>query len=251
MSVRSEATMRSNRGHIPSATVSSGSRIASRLGFWSGIWAAAMAVGFLVAVVIGSIAFPAPEWTGDPAAFAASLEHPLAWSLGEIFSLLIIPGWVGLVVAIHTVAPREKRPLTLMALVFTAAYAATVGANDIIQITTVRLNLEAGTTEGLGLWIKDNPRSLFFSLEMFGYAWQSLAAGLAGLIFAGPGIERWIRRLFGAVAVSGAMGVVAGWMGLDFLHPFTMAGGALWTVAFTVGTALCAVVFRRSHQARP
>jgi MFS family permease len=220
-------------------------RTAATLGFWSGIWAAAMAVGFLLAVVIGAIVFPSPEWTGDAAAFAASLDHPLAWSIGEIFSLLLIPGWVALAVAIHTLAPREKKPLTLMALVFTAAYAATVGANDIVQITTVRLNLEAGSTEGLGLWIKNNPISLFFSLEMFGYAWQSFAVVLAGLVFAGAGIRRWIRWLFGAVAVSGVMGLVAGWVGLDFLHPFTMAGSALWGVAFPTGAVLCAVVFRR------
>jgi hypothetical protein len=138
-----------------------------------------------------------------------------------------------------------KKAFTLMALILTAAYVATVGANDVIQITTVRLNLEARNTEGVGLWIKNNPVSPFFSLEMLGYAWQSLAAPLAGLVFAGPGIERWIRWLFGSVAVSGVMGAVAAWLGLDFLHPVTMAGSALWIVAFSAGTALCAVTFRR------
>jgi MFS family permease len=235
-------------------TASDGSRAArstARLGFWSGIWSAAMAVGFVVAVILGQSLFPHPEWTGDAAAFAASLDHPLAWSVGEIFSLLLIPGWIGLAVAIHTFAPPERKPFTLIALIFTAAYAATVGANDIVQITTIRLNLEAGTTEGLGLWLKNNPLSLFFSLEMVGYAWQSFAVGLMGLAFTGPGLHRWIRWLFAGVALSGAMGIVAGWQGFDFLHPFTVAGSTLWSLAFTAGAVLCAVVLRGAGTAAP
>ncbi|HEX2031325.1 MAG TPA: hypothetical protein VHL78_08005 [Actinomycetota bacterium] len=210
-----------------------------------------MSIGFVLAVVIAGVVFPSPRWDGDTTAFAAALAHPLAWSVGEIFSLLIIPGWLGLAVALHGLAPPSSRWFTTMGLVLTAGYVATVGANDVVQITTIRLNLEAGTTEGLALWVKDNPRSLFFSLEMLGYAWQSFAAGLLAFAFTGAGIERWIRWLFGGVVVSGAMGLVAAWLGLPFLHPFTIAGSALWTVTFAPGTILCAVALRRAIVGRP
>jgi hypothetical protein len=204
-----------------------------------------MGVGFVLAAVVGAIAFPSPDWTGDVNAFAASFKHPVAWSLGPTFSLLIIPGWIGLAVAVHAYAPEEKRIFTRLALVLTAAYTTTVGANDIIQITTVRLNLEAGTTDGLALWILDNPRSLFYPLEMLGYLWQSLAAPLVALAFAGPGIERGIRWSFWAVAVSGVWGLGMVLLGLDFLNPVFVAGSAIWVAAFPLGTVLCALVFRR------
>jgi MFS family permease len=225
------------------------SRLTSRLGFWSGSWAAAAAVGFPLAVLIAAVAFPQPAWTGDAAGFAAAFTHPWAWSVGEVFSLLIIPGWVGLAVAIHTAAPQQRRPFSLAGLVLTGAYVATVGANDLIQITTVRLNLTAGTTEGLAVWIKDNPHSLFYPLETIGYLWQALAALLAAAVLTGPGIRRWIRWLFGAVAVSGVWGLAATVLGLGFQDPFFLAGMALYAVAFPLGAALCAVVFRRLGQA--
>lgn len=163
--------------------------------------------------------------------------------------MLIIPGWVGLAVAIHAAAPPERRPFSLAGLVLTGAYVATIGANDLIQITTVRLNLTAGTTEGLAVWVKDNPHSVFYPLETVGYLWQSLAALLAAAVLTGPGIQRWIRWLFGAVAVSGVWGVVATLLGLGFQHPFFVAGMALYALAFPLGAALCAVVFRRLEQA--
>jgi hypothetical protein len=63
------------------------------------------------------------------------------------------------------------------------------------------------------------------------------------------GIQRWIRWLFGAVAVGGVWGLVATLLGLGFQHPFFVAGMALYALAFPLGAALCAVVFGRLGQA--
>jgi hypothetical protein len=114
-----------------------GIRLAARIGFWAGLWATTAAAAFPVAVVVGSVLFPQSEWAGDTGRFATSFTNPLAWSAGEIVSLLIIPGWVGLAVAIHISAPEDRNAFTLIALVLTGAYVATVGANDFVQITTV------------------------------------------------------------------------------------------------------------------
>ncbi|MGH2655522.1 MAG: hypothetical protein ACRDIZ_02275 [Actinomycetota bacterium] len=78
---------------------------------------------------------------------------------------------------------------------------------------------------------KGQPRSLFHPLEALGYLWQSLAAPLLALVFAGPGIERFVRWAFWAVAVSGVWGLVMVLLGLDFLETqssWSDPGSGLW-----------------------
>lgn len=217
-----------------------------RWGSISAWWAAGTSVAFTVSAVIGAFAWPQAAWAGDIEVYASEFRAAPLVS-GTVLSLLIIPGFVGFVVAIHLLTPPDRRGLTLAALVLTAAYAATIGANDFLQITTVRLNLQAGTTDGLSLLVADNPTSVFWPLEAFGYFWQTAAGLLLVPVFEGSWLtlSGWIRWGLIAGFASGVMGLIATVLGLGFVHPLFIVGGALWAVGFPVAMVAAAIHLNR------
>jgi hypothetical protein len=219
-----------------------------RWGSISAWWAAGTSVAFTVSAVVGAFAWPQPTWTGDIAAYAHDFQAAALVS-GTVLSILIIPGFVGFAVVAHLLTPVDRHRFTLAALVLTAAYAATVGANDFLQITTVRLNFQAGTTDGLSLLVADNPLSVFYPLEALGYFWQTMAGLLLVFVFRGSRLSLWVRWGLSASFVSGVMGVVATILGLGFSHPFFIVGAALWAVGFPLAMVAAALLFSRLPEA--
>lgn len=215
---------------------------------WSAQLAAFFAITFVIATVVGAFLWPQAEWRGDVSAFAREF-NPVPLVLTTALSFLIIPGFVGLVVITHAISSQTAKPFAAAALIFTAAYAATVGANDFLQISTVRLNLDAGPTTGLSLLMLDNPHSIFSPLEALGYFWQTLAGLLLIPAFAGSSVIGWIRGGFVACAISGVAGLAATVLGLSFSDPFFVAGSALWGIGFPIAMLAAAEHFRRGSRA--
>jgi hypothetical protein len=58
VSTRTKLGLRESEGRVPLGEVGTADPVSARLGFWGGMWAAAMAIGFLLAVVIGALLFP-------------------------------------------------------------------------------------------------------------------------------------------------------------------------------------------------
>lgn len=230
------------------ATTGSGANtLVQRLGFWSAIAAAVFSIGFGVGTVLSLVAFPPVPWT-DITAFAVSY-NPTAMALTVVPSILLAPAFLALVVAIHSAVPAEKRPLTLLALGFATLYVATVSINYFLQLTAVRHDLTAGSTEAMALFAMGNPQSVFWALEMLGYFWQGAAALLIAAYFAGAGLERWTRWMLIAVFASGALGVVVAVRGISFSDPVLVIGAGVWQLAFPAAMILCAFHFRRLRQA--
>jgi hypothetical protein len=219
--------------------------IVDRLGFFSAGAAAVLSAAFGIGVIVTLLVFPKTTWNGDIRAYAASY-NALAMAVAVVPSILLAPSFLGLVVAVHGVAPAEKRPLTLLALAFATLYVATVGINYFLQLTVVRQNLTSGQTEAMALFAMGNPQSVFWALEILGYFWQGAAALLLATCFAGSGLERWTRWLLTAVFVTGALGVVAAVRGFhSFSDPLFAVGGGAWSLAFPAAMILCAAYFRR------
>lgn len=220
--------------------------LVQRLGFWSAIAAAIFSIAFAVGAILGVLFFPQAPWTGDVTAFAAKYD-PTSMALGVVPSILLAPVFLVLAAAIHSGARPEKRPLTLLGVLFATLYVATVGINYFLQLTVVRQNLMAGTTDAMGLFAMSNTQSVFWTLEFLGYFWQGAAAVLMATHFIGPGIGRWTRWMLFAVFVSGALGIVPAIRGTSFNDPLFIAGSAVWTVCFPAAMILCALDFRRLH----
>lgn len=228
--------------NIPASSSAVGDLV-QRLGVWSAVAAAVFSIAFGVGVVLGLLFFPQAVWTGDVTAFAAKYS-PTAMMLGVVPSILLAPAFLGLAVAIHSRAPGEKKPLTLLGLLFATIYVATVGINYFLQLTVVRQDLTSGTTDAMGLFAMGNTQSVFWALELLGYFWQGAAALFLATYFTGPGIGRWARWMLIAVFGTGAVGVVAAVRGTSFTDPLFIAGST-WALFFPAAMILCALYFRR------
>jgi hypothetical protein len=152
--------------------------------------------------------------------------------------LLLCPVVVVLMASLHTLARGRRRAATLIATVFSANYAAIIGANYVIQLYVVRLNLSAGTGEGLALLAMPNPRSVFAALEILGYGFFGLAALFAGLGLGGSGMRRWIRRSF---LISGLSGVAAAAAGIAGARVVMLSGFGIALLSFLAATVLLAI----------
>ena len=231
-----------------SAPLSAEDALVTKLGFWSAVGAAVFSIAFTVGTIVGFLFFPQAAWTGDIATFAAKY-NPTSMELGVVPSILLAPAFLGLAVAIHSGASAEKKPLTLLGLLFATIYVATVVINYFLQLTVIRQNLLAGTTDAMGLFAMSNTRSVFWTLEFLGYFWQGAAALLMAAYFVGPGLGRWTRWMLIAVFASGALGVVAAVRGTTFSDPLFIGGSAVWTLCFPAAMILGAIYFRRMRLA--
>jgi hypothetical protein len=218
--------------------------LVAKLGFWSAVGAAAFSIAFTVGAIVGVLFFPQAAWTGDITAFAAKY-NPTSMELGVVPSILLAPAFLGLAVAVHSGARAEKKPVTLLGLLFATIYVATVGINYFLQLTVIRQNLIAGTNDAMGLFAMSNTQSVFWTLEFLGYFWQGAAALCLAAYFIAPGLGRWTRWMLIAVFASGALGVVAAVRGTTFSDPLFIAGGAVWALCFPAAMILGAVYFRR------
>jgi hypothetical protein len=218
------------------------------LGFWSALAAAALSLAFAVSIVLSLLIFPQIPWTGDIRAFATTY-NPVQMVLSVVPSILLAPAFLGVAVAVHYLTPAAKRPFTLLSVAMATLYVATVGINYFLQLTAVRANLTAGTTEAMSLFAMGNPRSIFWALEILGYFWQGAAALLMATYFGGGGLRRWTRWMLVAVFLTGVLGVVAALGGmLSFTNPVFIAGGGAWQIVFPAAMILSALYFRRQLQ---
>jgi len=222
---------------------------AARLGLGSS-WLLALGVlcsGPLTVVGV-SLAHPQPvEWLGVEA--YARAFHPLQL-VTYGFGFLIVLGSVGLVAALHRLAPGALRFRSALALAFAAAFAAVIGTNYMLQLAVLRPNVAAGRLEGMALLAFNNPDSITMALEMLGYGFLGLATWAVAPVFQEGGLERWTRALCvanGVVSVAGtALHAAVGVRGL-----FGLALYAAWNVLFAALAVLWVVVLGRwAQQAR-
>jgi hypothetical protein len=196
--------------------------------------AALLTITFLIMTAMS----PIIAWT-DMAAYAQVFDAGQVVQLVPV--LLLCPVVVVLMASLHTLASGRGRAATLIATVFSANYAAIIGANYVIQLYVVRLNLSAGTGEGLSLLAMPNPHSVFAALEILGYGFFGLAALFAGLGLGGSGIRLWIRRSF---LTSGLSGVAAAAAGIAGARVVMLGGFGIALLSFLVAAVLLAVHFR-------
>ena len=222
----------------------SDSRVA---GLWSAVLTAVGAVAFVIGAAANAFLLPANVWTGDAAAYAASFS-PWPMVITVVPSLVTDLAFVVLVAVIHVRLPPERKHWSLVAFGAAIAFATILVTNYYLQLSFVRLSIEAGRADSVALLVMENPRSAFGSVEALAYGVQGLAAAAIAIALSSRGLERRIRWSFGLVAASGILSLLAGVRGVSYTDPVFITGGALWAIALPVAAALCAVLFRRGGQ---
>lgn len=199
-----------------------------------------------IAVVLLALFHPQPPWK-DAETFAR--HYHWLQALPYFGGFFLVFGFVALMASLYVLAPAEQRARATTALVLTAAFAALVFLNYVIQTTFVpnlaRHDLAANANI-IAAFSMVNPSSLAWALEMWAYGFLGLGHLLIAPVFARTGIERAAAILFVFNGVSSGASAVwtavdAGWMMTSIGLVAYMAWNAL--VFAMVSVAL--VVLRR------
>jgi hypothetical protein len=192
---------------------------------------------------------PQPDWQG--AQVFVEHAHPLQ-TLPFFLGFFLVGGFVVLLASLAASAPDAERAKALTSLVLTAAFAALVVLNYIIQTTFVPLLAQHQSAENapiLAALTMSNPESLGWCLEMWAYGVLGVATWLAADLFGGSRVERAARWAFvanGPVSLGSAFATawIPGWV---LTTPGLFAFGA-WNLLVVVMAGLSFMAFRaRGH----
>lgn len=216
-----------------------------RLGFWSAILSAALAVLWFVTFQMQDVFAAVPDWQNLDAYAGAyrmvrlTLVYP---------SLLLALAYIVLMAFLHRYASDGRKVWSLIALSIGIVYATMASTNYNIQAVAVRQSLAAGETAGVQLWIPDNPHSAYAALAN-SYVYMSISMVFAALVFERGRLQGWIRGLLLAQVLA-AIGQI-GWSMFDWSDTIFIATSMVWVIGAPVAFTLMAVLFRRQgRQAR-
>ncbi len=209
------------------------------LGFWSGILSAVFAILWFITFSMQDVLAAVPSWQNIEAyANAFTMKRVL-----YVYPSLLLPlTYIALTACIHQYAPEDKKVWSLTSLSIGVLYATMASINYNIQAVAVRQSLAAGEFSGLALWIPDNPHSIFGALAN-SYVYMAFSMLAAGFVFGGGRLERWIRGLLVAQAIT-IIGQV-GWSMFDLSEGLFYATSMVWVVGAPVAFVLLAILFRR------
>jgi hypothetical protein len=152
----------------------------NKVGFWSGLIAFISTIAFTVAQILQILGV---------------LRYPLDEILIYGFSLCIVIPFLLKMLALHYIAPTEKKFWSHAALIFTVLYVAFVTANYVVQIATVIPMTLQGRSDEI-VMLKQTPHSLFWDFDAIGYIFMGFATLFATPVFEQQGFQRWVRYSF-------------------------------------------------------
>ena len=217
----------------------------NKLGFWAAILSAAFAVLWFVTFNMQDLLASVPDWRNLDA-YAESFR--MVRLLLIYPSLLLALTYVVLLVCVHGYAAEDKKVWSLTALSIGILYAAMASVNYNIQASAVRQSLAAGEIAGIEMWIPDNPHSVFEALSN-SYGYMAVSMFFAGFVFRGGGLQRWIRIVLFAQAIT-AIGQF-GWTMFDLNTGVFIATSLVWVIGAPIAFILLAILFRREERVKP
>ncbi len=224
--------------------------VASRLGFWTAILTAIVAAVFFIAGIL------TPPRSGPFAPAANVILYPYtdvaAFIPGDYLwlypGILLAPLFVILMVCIHAYARADRKIFSHVALSFATIYATIILIDYVTQFTIVIPSILTNETANLSLFTQYNPHGFFITFETLGYSMMSGAFLFVAAVFAGGGLERALRWVFGAGVVAAFVLFIT----LSLLHYDLVAFEVTiltinWIVLIVSGVLLSAVFRRRSQ----
>jgi hypothetical protein len=202
------------------------------IGFWLGLTAFAFAMAYAVVQllqVFGVIHFPADE------------------ILIYGTSLGIVVPFILQMLALHYIAPTEKKFWSHAALIFTILYAVFVTANYIVQLATVVPAKINGTNNEIKL-LEQTPHSMFWDFDALGYIFMGIAMIFALPVFEKKGFQKWVRLSFLA------NGLMTPFITIVYFYPVyserLLALGMPWGITAPLAMLMLALLFRKNKNER-
>jgi hypothetical protein len=225
-------------------------RTSLALGFWSALLCLGTFLIFTVCFIVAFTMPPIFHWTTmqDYLAYSNPASQPFK-SVAQLMMLFFAPLYVVLLSSIYDLAGSEKKPLARAALLMGVIFAGLISMHYFIQLSTVRLGIANGQVAGLDQFVQANPASAISAINLLGWSlFFGLSSLLIALVFAGRGLEQFIRVVF---LINGVCCLLGG-VGFDitplvFLTINFGMGGAV--IAITL--ALCLLFRRLMREVRP
>ena len=160
---------------------------------------------------------PTPAW--DTPTLWAETYHPIK-TLPFFFGFLLVGGYILMMAAAHELAEEQDRVYTSIALLFTSGFVTLIFFNYISQTTfmpALARNYRPEYDALISGFSFDNPLSLSWAIEMWGYALLGVATIFAARIFTRNRTEKITAYLMianGVISVLGALVAAAnlGWV---------------------------------------
>lgn len=205
-----------------------------------GLWAAVLATLFSVAYDVAQIA----EWLGwlGSEGGPESGSTPLGIALLLTPSLLLGSSFLVLMVAVHRIAPEDKKIFSHAAVAFATAYAVLISTVYFVQLTLVAPRMARGEVAGLEPFVFVPFDSYLYAVDLLGYSFMSVATLFAAPVFAGSRYRaaRWFLI---------ANGLLVPFIALQMYWHSLIWIAALWAITFPGATASLALVFASGHRA--
>jgi hypothetical protein len=215
-----------------------------------------MAVGMVLSGPVGlavvNLTHPAPAWTS---AEEYALQYHWVQTLPFYAGLMLVAGCVMVMAALFAVSRDAERPRAGAALVATSAFAGLIAFNYICQTTFVPALAKAyepAFAPAISALSLQNPKSLAWAIEMWGYGVFGIGTWLMAPILDRTPIERAARRL---MIVNGILSVAGGLittLKLDWVMTTAgMVNYALWNGLALALAVLLVASFRGRMASQP
>ncbi|MBN1695854.1 hypothetical protein JW879_10735 [candidate division WOR-3 bacterium] len=219
--------------------------ISIKLGYWASLICIATFVVWTVCFVAIFKINPIFEWTSlaDYVTYTKNYNQSFKY-LAQAAMLVFAPAFLIILHSINEYATEDKKILSRIGISFATIFAACIGINYFVQISSVRLSIAKGQIAGLEQFIQSNPISGIAGINMAGWTlFFSLASLFIAPIFTGSRLNKVIKYAFisnGILCLLGGIGFVFDNIILIFLTLNFGMGAATLTVAIAL-----LVFFRR------
>ena len=200
-----------------------------KVGYWSGLIAFLSTVAFFIVQllqVLGVLSYP---W-----------DQVLIFG----FSLCIAIPFLIEMLALHHVAPTDKKFWSHAALIFTSMYVVFVTANYVVQLATVIPMTLKGAADEIHI-LAQTPHSLFWDYDAIGYIFMGLATLFAVPVFEKRGFQKWVRYCFLVHAL------VTPLIAFVYFYPSfsdtLLLIGIPWAITAPASMILLAIMFRKNY----
>jgi len=201
-----------------------------KIGFWSGLIAFFSTVAFVIVQILQLVGV-----------FSYPLDEILIYG----FSLCIVIPFLLEMLALHHIAPTEKKFWSHAALIFTALYVAFVTANYVVQLATVIPMTLQGASDEI-LILRQTPHSIFWDFDAIGYIFMGFATLFAVPIFEKQGFQRWVRYSFLAHSL------VTPFIVFVYFYPYfsetLLLIGMPWAITAPLSMLLLAIMFKKDFE---
>ena len=196
----------------------------SRFGFWVALAAADAAIAYAIPQLMQ---------------VAGLLPDPIDRILIFAPSLVLAPGFVVAMAALHAVSEPERKAWSLSAFGIAVMYAVLVSFVYVTQLGFVIPHQIAGTGDSVALFACCGSGQFLTAIDLLGYTLMSVATAFAGgaLDGRGPGSGARVWLILNGLLAPFLIGQLA--------FPALLAVGALWLISFPGAMIALALYFRR------